>query len=168
MRQPSRHPGPPALPRPVLGRGAIVSSRQSRLDPDAAGMRTHSTYCTAPATRPSPGTTCANQRRFSPTPNFAASSTSPSRSRSRRDLALHIRRGTSGRHHPTTYGWRATDYSVRTALEGPANSVAGREAAITRNRHATPELLSEPFPDFVLTHADALYASVRLRGSTHQ
>jgi hypothetical protein len=32
MRQPSRHPGPPALPRPVLGRRAIVSSRQSRLD----------------------------------------------------------------------------------------------------------------------------------------
>jgi hypothetical protein len=82
MRQPSRHPGPPALPRPVLGRRAIVSSRQSRLDPDAAGMRTHSTYCTAPATRPSLGTTCANRRRFSPTPNFAASSTSPSPSRS--------------------------------------------------------------------------------------
>jgi S-adenosyl methyltransferase len=82
MRQPSRHPGPPALPRPVLGRRAIVSSRQSRLDPDAAGMRTHSTCCTAPATRPSLGTTCANRRRFSPTPNFAASSTSPSPSRS--------------------------------------------------------------------------------------
>jgi hypothetical protein len=40
MRQPSCHPVPPALLGPVLGRRAIVNSRQSRLDPDAAGMRT--------------------------------------------------------------------------------------------------------------------------------
>jgi len=110
MRQPSRHPGPPALPRPVLGRRAIVSSRQSRLDPDAAGMRTHSTYCTAPATRPSLGTTCANRRRFSPTPNFAASSTSPSPSRSSGTARIDIWEGSyygryitynSGHSHPS-------------------------------------------------------------------